>query len=434
MPLLIALAALAPFSLHVVAPSVPGIGRAFGEDFATAQLVLTAYLAAVALGQLVYGPIADFYGRRPLLITGLCVYCLGSVACAVASSIDTLIAARAVQALGACSGLVLGRAMVSDLFARDTAASRLGSMAAGMAIATAVAPTVGAYLDQDIDWRATFLALAAGGGTAALLSLKFAHETLAHRPASMEISGFLKDCANVLSARRYIAYAAHLALTTAAWFAFVAGMPFYMSDVLGRPLHEYGLYIVPAFAGYILGNCAAARLAVRLGTPRMIAWGAAISTVGFLAMALAPSVGLDGPLALFAAISVAVVGQGITVPGVMAAALNLNPRIVGTASSLLGAIQMAVSAGATFLVGQVQGGSVETLVHVVAGAGLLSVLVLVLFRSGPADRMAVARGAMPATRGGAAHTPGGRRYPPRPTSIARAMRKARGSSNRRTIT
>jgi MFS transporter, DHA1 family, multidrug resistance protein len=377
LPLLIAIGALTPFSLHVIAPSVPHLARSFGQAFVTAQLTLSLYLATAALAQIGYGPISDFCGRRRTLIVGLSIYSVASIACALSRSIEALIVARVFEALGACAGLVLSRAIISDSFARDRAASVLGFKSAIMTVASAAAPVIGAYLDQALDWRAIFVVLAAYGAAATLFALKYAHETLDTR-RSADFGGFLRDCRRVLSATRYVAYAGHLAAATAAWFAFVASMPQYMESTLGQPARTYGLYVTLNFAAYIAGNIAAYRLTPRRGSSRMLAWGTAISFAGFLALAATPAIGRTQTLYLFIAMSVAIAGQGITVPNVVAAALAINPRIKGTAASVLGAIQMAASAGATLLVGCTQDGTLYPILCVVAGAGLLSALALAL--------------------------------------------------------
>ena len=146
--LLTALVALGPISTDLYLPSLPAIGAAFGVDAGEVQLTLSVFLAGFACSQLVYGPLADRFGRRPVMLAGLALYSAATVICMVATSIDVLILARFLQAIGACVGPVLGRAVVRDVYGREGAAQVLSYMGMAMALAPAFGPIIGGYLDR----------------------------------------------------------------------------------------------------------------------------------------------------------------------------------------------------------------------------------------------------------------------------------------------
>src|SRR5207253_1415149 len=164
--LLSAITALAFCALHMVVPALPVLVQVFGDSPAHVQLVLSLYLGGIAAGQLIYGPVSDRFGRRPVLIAGLGLFLAGTVLCASAWSLAALIVGRLLQALGACAGIVLSRAIIRDLYDREAAARGLALVMLAMTLAPAISPAVGAYLTEWFDWRAIFALL---GGLGAIV-------------------------------------------------------------------------------------------------------------------------------------------------------------------------------------------------------------------------------------------------------------------------
>src|SRR5918998_3280092 len=166
---LVAISALQPFALNVLAPAMPGLTRSLHTDYATIQLTLTLYLLTVAVVQLVVGPISDRVGRRPCILAGIGLFMAGSLLGAAATQIETLIAARVVQAMGGGTCFALARAVVRDVAPKDEAASLIGYIAMVMVLSPMVAPLIGGFIDAEFGWRAIFLATLAlaapvGGG------------------------------------------------------------------------------------------------------------------------------------------------------------------------------------------------------------------------------------------------------------------------------
>ncbi len=145
--LLIAVSAVSPLGINMYLPSMPGMARTFDVEFATIQLTLSLYLAAMACGQLIIGSLSDRFGRRPMLLIGLLVFVLGSLVCLIAQNVGILIFGRVVQAIGGCAGITLSRAIVQDLYRRNQVASMIGYVTMGMAVAPMIAPTIGGVLE-----------------------------------------------------------------------------------------------------------------------------------------------------------------------------------------------------------------------------------------------------------------------------------------------
>src|SRR3954452_793425 len=169
--LLSAVTALGFCALHMVVPALPLLVPVFDDSPARVQLVLTLYLAGIAAGQLVYGPLSDRFGRRPVLIAGVALFLVGTLLCAVAWSLTALIIGRLLQALGACAGIVLARAIIRDVYDREAAARGLALVMMAMSLAPAVSPAFGAYLAEWLDWRAIFVLLGALGAVVFLAVL-----------------------------------------------------------------------------------------------------------------------------------------------------------------------------------------------------------------------------------------------------------------------
>jgi len=188
--LLIAVSAVSPLGINMYLPSMPGMARALGVTFTTIQLTLSLYLGAMALGQLIIGPLSDRFGRRPVLLLGLVTFIAGSTICLSAQSIGILIVGRIVQAIGGCAGITLSRAIVRDLYGRNQAASMIAYVTMGMAVAPMIAPTIGGLLETFFGWRASFAFLIGFGGLALVFAywrLRETHHSRAGGEAARKI-------------------------------------------------------------------------------------------------------------------------------------------------------------------------------------------------------------------------------------------------------
>ncbi len=349
--ILVVIAGLGPTSLNIFLPSMPGLMRAYGTGYDTAQLTLSLYLVGLAVAQLAYGPLSDRFGRRPALLGGLVVYLAGSLACVAAPTIEALIAGRVLQAVGGCSGIVISRAVIRDVYERGRAASVLAYVTMAMVVAPLTAPTVGGFLDDWFGWRAGFVLMVAVGAATLAACVLLLHETHAPRKGGAPRRDVRKGVAALLGRRRFHGYAFQVAFNSGVFYAFIAGAPYVMIELLHRSAGEYGLWFAVASAVYMLGNLAAARMSERVGPDRMIAVGTTVSLIGVFALGAFYLCDLMLPATLFGGMSIVAFGNGMSLPNGISGAVGVDPLRVGTASGLSGFSQMAVGAGTSWAVG-----------------------------------------------------------------------------------
>ncbi|HEV2098859.1 MAG TPA: multidrug effflux MFS transporter [Stellaceae bacterium] len=347
--LLSAITALAFCGLHMIVPALPLFVAVFSGTPAHVQLVVSLYLAGIAAGQLVYGPISDRFGRRPVLLAGLAVFLVGTALCGAAWSLPALIAGRVLQALGACAGVVLSRAMIRDVYEREAAARGLALVMMAMTLAPAISPALGAYLAEWLGWRSVFMVLGGLGAVVLVASVIRLGETNRQR-ARLDLAGMARANLTLLRSPAFVGFAVCGACTSASWFTFIASAPHILAEALHQPPSTYGLMILLPMATYMLGNAAAARFASRFGTSQLLLAGRVIAFVAAFTMALWAGSAPLSVWVLFVPIGLAEIGDGMSGPAVMAAALSLNPRRAGTASGLMGFLQMAAAALGSFVV------------------------------------------------------------------------------------
>ncbi|HEX3862506.1 MAG TPA: multidrug effflux MFS transporter [Stellaceae bacterium] len=364
--LLAAVTATGFCALHIVVPALPLLTKVFGDSPARVQLVLTLYLGGIAVGQLFYGPISDRFGRRPVLIAGLTLFLAGTLLCGFAWSLTILIVGRVLEALGACAGIVLGRAIIRDVYEREAAARGIALVMMAMTLAPAMAPSFGAYLAVWVDWRAIFGLLGLLGAIVLALTIAGLRETNLN-PTRLDLSGMAGSYLTLLRTPVFVGFALCSACASASWFTFCASAPHVLVETLGEPASTYGLMILLPMGAYMIGNAAAARFAVRLGTRRLLIAGRLLSFAAAVAMASwYVAVGLD-IWALFLPIALSSIGDGMSQPSALAAGLSVHPRLAGTASGLIGFLQMTVAAMGTFVVALLPYEIAANLVAVVAG-------------------------------------------------------------------
>lgn len=357
--LLVLLTAIGPFSMQILVPAIPALGASFGAAPAAAQLALTLYLVGVAAGQLLYGPLSDRYGRRPMAIAGLALFLAASVLSTVAGSIGELVAGRFVQAVGACSGMVLARAIIRDCWPRDRAASVMAYVFMGMTVAPMAAPVAGALLDEGFGWRALLAVPALAGALLLALTLARLPETL-RREAGAGPGGFggvVAASLGLLRTPAFVVYAGCFAASSAVFFSFVGGAPFVVVDGLGLPPVAYALGFAVLSLAYAVGNFVTARFAVRLGALRLLRLGTAVTFAAGAAALVLVLARPPGMLNLFGPAVLMALGNGVAQANAMAAAVSVRPQAAGAASGLSGALQMSAGAAATVVVAALESGS-----------------------------------------------------------------------------
>lgn len=341
---LVAISTLQPIALNMIAPATPALARGFQASYATAQLTLTLYLVSVALTQLVVGPLSDRFGRRPCVLVGIAVYLAGSVLGALAPSMGMLLFARLLEGAGAGTAFALARAIIRDTSSRDEAAGQIATVTMVMVVAPMIAPYIGGHIETWFGWRMIFWSMAAVGALVFVLTGLGLPETAPNLGIRTSMLGIFRALPELARDRGFVVNVFALSMTSASFFAFVAAAPFIVVETMGRGSDTYGAYFMLNALGYMIGNFAMSRLAVKHGTTRMVRIGLAISALA-LTVALALSFSsFWTPLALFLPLAFNAVGNGLTIPGSTAAGLSSRPELAGSAAGLMGAIQLGAGA------------------------------------------------------------------------------------------
>jgi DHA1 family bicyclomycin/chloramphenicol resistance-like MFS transporter len=364
--LLAAVTAIGFCALHMVVPALPLLVTAFGHSPAQVQLVLTLYRAGIAGGQLVYGPVSDRFGRRPVLILGLVMFLAGTLLCGLAWSLAALVVGRVLEALGACAGIVLGRAIIRDVYEREAAARGLAIVMLAMTLAPAISPAVGAYLAEWVSWRAIFVVLGVLGAVVLAMTVMRLGETNTN-PTRLDLAGMMGSYMTLLRSPAFLGFAMCGACSSGSWFTFCASAPYLLSELMGRPPSTYGLMILLPMACYMLGNAGAARFALRHGSLRLVIYGRSVAFTAAVVMVLWYLTAGLGIWVLFVPIAMSSIGDGLSQPAAMAAGLSIYPRLAGTASGVMGFLQMTVSALGTLIVALLAHDSALGMILVVGG-------------------------------------------------------------------
>jgi len=375
---LVALTALGPMSMQIFLPALPAIRSSYSVSAATAQMTLSVSMLAIALATLIYGPLSDRYGRRPVVIIGLLFFLAGSALCAAAPDIWTLIVGRMLQGAGGASGMVLARAIVRDLYNRERSASVIAYLTTAMVIAPMLSPTIGGVLTDWTSWRASFVFSGCVGLMVTALVLARMPETHTEREPIEGLKSFFGGFGHLLSQPIFCGYVLYASFVLGVFFAFMSGAPYIMIDVLKRPATEYGLYFFMVSGGFMLGGLTAGRISARVGIDRMIVLGGMGSlitvAIGFVIMAS----GVWHPLALFGPAMFASYAAGISMPNAQAGAISVNPKAAGAASGLAGFIQMLIGAGVAQAVGTIQNGTPYPMLGTMLACSILALAAIVV--------------------------------------------------------
>ena len=343
--LLMAMTALGPLTLNILVPAVPNLVAVMNTDTATVQLTISLYLFGLAVSQLVLGPLSDRFGRRPVVIAGLTITALSSVLAIAMSSIGGLIVARGLQALGASTGLVIGRAIIRDLYDRERAASMIGWVTTVMVVAPMLAPLVGGLLDTALGWQSIFVFITVVSFAVLIWAFIGLPETRPDHVTGGGVRFIARETRELLGDRNFVGYMLAASIATATFFSFLGGAPHLVIGIMGRSSAEYGAWFALTAFGYMIGNLIAARLSPRFGVDNMIRAGIGLQIFGAIAsIALAHAFPLGGPETVFPAQFFLSCGNGIFLPNAIAGAISVRPQAAGTASGIAGFAQMGLGA------------------------------------------------------------------------------------------
>jgi Bcr/CflA subfamily drug resistance transporter len=250
-------------AMHIFVPALPHAAADLGASVGAMQLTISLYIFGLAVGQLIYGPLSDRFGRRPVLMGGLALYTAAGLGAAFAPHANALIAARLFQALGGCSALVLGRAIVRDTSLPQEAARRLAAMNLMTTLAPGVAPLIGGALASTAGWRSIFALLAVLGVLNVLVTWRLLPET-AKPSAGTSVRSLARNYAQLIVSPKFLAYSVGGGCATTSMYAFIAAAPFIFVNQLHRPAYEVGVYLAVMISGVWIGSVLATRLIVRM--------------------------------------------------------------------------------------------------------------------------------------------------------------------------
>lgn len=348
--LLAALVALGPLSVDVYLPAMPTMMTALGTDIRHMHLTLSSYLTGFALFHLVCGPLADRYGRKPILLGGTVLFVIACVGCSFSSTVEELLLFRFVQGVGACVGPTLARAMARDVFGPTQAARALSLIAMLMALAPAIAPSMGSIMMLWLPWPSIFIFLAVYGATMIALIHIFLAESLPVRQ-SLHPMSIARNFGQLFRSPMFIIATFASGFVYAGLLAYLSSSSFVYIDMLGVPLEYFGFIFLTSVVGYMAGSALSARLSRSYDSELTTLVGAALAAGSTSAMWLGAELQPNSILVLVLPMMFYATGMGLVLPNAMAVALRPFPNIAGTASAMLGFIQMSLSAAATALVG-----------------------------------------------------------------------------------
>jgi DHA1 family bicyclomycin/chloramphenicol resistance-like MFS transporter len=375
-PILGALTAFTPMSVDMYLPSFPELERYFAASASDVQLTLSVFFLGLAIGQAIYGPVADRFGRRPPLIFGAAVYIIASLGCALAPSIHALIAFRFLQALGGCVGMVVSRSIVRDLYDERGSARMFATLMAIMGVAPILAPLLGGQLLVYMSWQAMFWILT-GFGILILLAVLFGlEETLpAERRRSLHPASVLRTYARLLTDRHFIGHSLSQSLTFAGMFAYITASPFVFIELYGVPAQHYGFIFGGNALGFILASQINLRLLSRVTPGVILSIALACTATAGLALLTAGATGIGGLAGLLVPLFFFLMSLGFIGPNSTARALAPQGANAGAASAVLGTVQFAAGGIVGAIVASMPHSSALPMTAMMAGCALAGLAV-----------------------------------------------------------
>lgn len=371
-------------AMTICIPSMQEWGAQFGSSQAAVQLTFSGYVAAYGGFQLLYGPLSDRLGRKKVLLFGLALSALGSVLAALATDLTALTAARVLQGAGAAAGMVVGRAMVQDLFHGPERTRVMAYIGMVMGLCPPLATIVGGQLHVQLGWQANFVLMT----VFALVLLVAAWRGLPdHTPPTTAqprwVGAMFKAYAQLARAPGFLLHVVILAMTTATFYAFLAGAPIVLGSYGVGP-DRIGYYIMCTPLSYIVGNYLITHMAHRAGDRTMMRLGQGFTVGGLLLMLGLGLAGVDTPLAFSLPLILVGLGHGLLVPAALVGTVGLLPTLAGSAAAVAGLAQQVLGAFSGYAVGLVPHDGAVNLGWVMLGFSLCASVAMLLLHRRPA--------------------------------------------------
>jgi DHA1 family bicyclomycin/chloramphenicol resistance-like MFS transporter len=375
-----ALSAFGPLAIDFYLPAFPSMALAFGTDEKHVQLTLAAYFAGLSIGQLLYGPVADRFGRRLPLLVGVGLFTRASLACAYAPNLEWLIGARFVQALGGCAGMVISRAVVSDKCDAVGSAKVFSQLMLVMGLAPILAPLLGGLLVNTTGWQSIFLTLTGFSALAGLAVALGLPESLPDYVPRQPLSGALRQYGRLFGDRVFLGHALTGGIAVAGMFSYIAGSPFVFIKLYGVPAEHFGWLFGTNAAGFILVAQVNARLLAKRGPAFLLARAVWVYLLAGVTLLAVSAMHTEALWPLLIPLFVCIASLGCILPNASACAMNGQGARAGSASALMGCLQFSVASGAASLVGILHDGSAMPMAMVISLCGLLVVSVAMYTR------------------------------------------------------
>ncbi len=366
------LSAIGPFAIDMYLPALPSIGKSLGAPVGSVQGTLMAFFIALGLGQMVYGPVSDMVGRKLPLVFGVALFGIGSVGCAIAPDIETLIALRFVQGLGACAGMVVPRAVVRDLYTGPDAARLMAMLMLVFSVSPILAPLAGSLLIEWAGWRSVFWAVTViAVGLMLLVATALPETRLPAQRTGSSLGSALAAYGVLLRDRHFMGLVGVGAFGSASFFAYLANSPFVMIDHYGLTPRQYSLAFAVNAASFIGTAQFTARLSRRFGLVPLVRFAAGGFAVVMGLLLVLHLLGVERLDLLIALMMVGFSFLGLLSPGTSVLALEPHGGIAGTASALMGTLQFVTGAAVMASIGLFAGKSgLPMVTGIAACAGL----------------------------------------------------------------
>ena len=369
---LAAVTAIGPLAMHFYLPAIPAVKLDFGIDSATAQVAFSVTLLVMAVATLVYGPLSDRLGRRPVLLGGLMLFVAGSGACAIAPDIETLIGARLIQGIGAACSLVIARAIARDLYDLDRLVKVMAYLTMAYVLGPMLATPIGGVLVDAFGWRAIFVFAAAAGALILTLIVSVLRETHARPLYTPDRQNPLQGYVRLLRGPVFLGYVLQPGFSSGAFFAHATAASILMTQTLERPASEFGLYFMLFPIGFLIGNVISSRLSGRVPIDVMVLAGGVVIVTACSSLVIGVTILGVSPLVLFLPGMLQTLGQGLSLPNAQAGALAVDRQLAGTAAGITVFFQLFLGAALSMLVGALADGPIGPMVTIVAGSAVLS--------------------------------------------------------------
>ncbi|MFO6298717.1 multidrug effflux MFS transporter [Rahnella selenatireducens] len=361
--ILSALMAFTSLSTDIYLPAMPLMAKDLQGD---AELTITGFLIGFCIAQLIWGPVSDHFGRRLPLFIGMVLFVIGSAGCALSTDIGQIVFWRVFQALGACTGPMLARAMIRDLFSRTRAAQMLSTLIIIMAIAPIAGPLLGGQMIKVTSWHSIFWLLAVIG-TLMLISLFWLPETLPEeKRVRASLGSAFRNYITLLSNTQYMRFTLCLTFYYVAAYAFITGSPFVYITYFGVEPQHYGWLFAVNIVGLMAVSMVNRRLVHRYPLETLLRYAVCIAMLSALVLALATGVGIGGIGLIVAAVFVFFAMNGVIAATSTAAALDAVPNVAGSASALMGALQYGSGIISSLLLALLSDGTPWTMGWIIA--------------------------------------------------------------------